>query len=561
MVNTYWHDWNLTPSDYLTTSSASSTYVPYTWASWDVNIGTHSYEGNAVTLNAEPVNDWFILWPELLNNTWWTVNSWTGSWSSGWLWWGYTILSRAVSIQVGHKYLLSFTSVEAYSPSFSIWWFSWWFEIYDTTNMYVFTATTTDWLSIEWDAPSELYISIKEIEQDKLPIFSVNDQNWINSFNIYSSDSTLKNLFMWKNTWAITLSWVNNLWLWDSSLSKIISWNNNIWIWVNTLSNVNQNDNIWIWVNALNLLDSWLYNIGIWSNVLCLPWYSYWNTAIWYEAMKNYNWNGSNTAIWFRSMSWTVWASNWTFNVAIWSECLFQNTTWWYNVWLWFALDSNTTWSDNIGIGYSAWWRIASSSNNQNSTYSIFIGRNTRASVANWVNEIVIWYQAVWNGSNTVTLGHTDITKTYLRWDIYPVDWKNIVLGSTWMKIWTTTSQKLWLFWATPVAQQTATTDLWTALSNIWLRAAGTAYPITTSGALSLTWGGTISGTISLGTASTQVITNVSRMVFRTAASDPQHATPASRPAWTVWEIVYYSWKMYFCTNASTPTWEKFTST
>lgn len=31
-VNTYWHDWNLNPWDYLTTSSASSTYVPYTGA-------------------------------------------------------------------------------------------------------------------------------------------------------------------------------------------------------------------------------------------------------------------------------------------------------------------------------------------------------------------------------------------------------------------------------------------------------------------------------------------------------------------------------------------------
>lgn len=49
-------------------------------------------------------------------------------------------------------------------------------------------------------------------------------------------------------------------------------------------------------------------------------------------------------------------------------------------------------------------------------------------------------------------------------------------------KIGTSTTQKWSVFNATPVAQQTATTDLGTALSNFGIRAAGTAYPITTSG-------------------------------------------------------------------------------
>lgn len=50
------------------------------------------------------------------------------------------------------------------------------------------------------------------------------------------------------------------------------------------------------------------------------------------------------------------------------------------------------------------------------------------------------------------------------------------------------------------------------------------------------------------------------RMIPRTAASDPQDATPANRPAGDVSEIVFYSGKMYFCTDAATPTWEKITS-
>jgi hypothetical protein len=66
----------------------------------------------------------------------------------------------------------------------------------------------------------------------------------------------------------------------------------------------------------------------------------------------------------------------------------------------------------------------------------------------------------------------------------------NTVNGS---KIGTSTSQKLGFFNATPVVQQGNTTDLGTVLSNLGLRASGTAYPMTTSGAVSLTGGLTVS--------------------------------------------------------------------
>lgn len=58
---------------------------------------------------------------------------------------------------------------------------------------------------------------------------------------------------------------------------------------------------------------------------------------------------------------------------------------------------------------------------------------------------------------------------------------------TTGMKIGTATGQKLGFFNATPVIQPVATTDLGTVLSGLGLRAAGAAYPITTSGAVTLT--------------------------------------------------------------------------
>jgi hypothetical protein len=54
-----------------------------------------------------------------------------------------------------------------------------------------------------------------------------------------------------------------------------------------------------------------------------------------------------------------------------------------------------------------------------------------------------------------------------------------IIVGST--------TQKLGFFGHAPAVQQTAVTDLGVALSNLGIRAAGTAYPITTSGAAAFT--------------------------------------------------------------------------
>lgn len=67
-------------------------------------------------------------------------------------------------------------------------------------------------------------------------------------------------------------------------------------------------------------------------------------------------------------------------------------------------------------------------------------------------------------------------------------DAKNIVFGTTnGTKIGTATSQKFAFYNSTPIVQPGATTDLGTVLSNLGLRAAGTAYPISTSGNVILT--------------------------------------------------------------------------
>jgi hypothetical protein len=75
-------------------------------------------------------------------------------------------------------------------------------------------------------------------------------------------------------------------------------------------------------------------------------------------------------------------------------------------------------------------------------------------------------------------------------------DANNIAVNTTTgTKIGTATSQKLGFYNAIPIVQPLATTDLGTVLSNLGLRAVGTAYPITTSGAINFTGGLTVATT------------------------------------------------------------------
>ena len=81
-----------------------------------------------------------------------------------------------------------------------------------------------------------------------------------------------------------------------------------------------------------------------------------------------------------------------------------------------FSLYGNTTGSWNVGVGYNAGRYIADGvTANQTSWTSVYIGASTRASVSGDTNEVVIGYDAIGNGSNSVTIGNASITKSVLQ--------------------------------------------------------------------------------------------------------------------------------------------------
>lgn len=79
----------------------------------------------------------------------------------------------------------------------------------------------------------------------------------------------------------------------------------------------------------------------------------------------------------------------------------------------------NTSGSGNLMAGYEAGCYIADGSNpNTTTTNSIYLGAFTKSSAIAMNNEIAIGYQVIGKGSNTVTIGNSNITDNYFTGDI-----------------------------------------------------------------------------------------------------------------------------------------------
>jgi hypothetical protein len=83
------------------------------------------------------------------------------------------------------------------------------------------------------------------------------------------------------------------------------------------------------------------------------------------------------------------------------------------------ALQSNTTGGSNLAFGVDAGHYITDGATpNLTPDNSIYLGNGTRASADGETDEVVIGSNAIGNGSHSITLGHTSITKTILRGNV-----------------------------------------------------------------------------------------------------------------------------------------------
>lgn len=155
------------------------------------------------------------------------------------------------------------------------------------------------------------------------------------------------------------------------------------------------------------------YNISLGHNALLSLTTGYFNFAIGDGALSSNTTGYENVAHGKDALALNT---SGYYNTAVGTPSMVFNTTGYKNTAIGHnSLVGNTTGYSNVAIGQAAGFFLSGGSNNQTSNQSIFIGEDTRASAAGNTNEMVFGHTAIGQGSNTVTLGNSSITKTFLR--------------------------------------------------------------------------------------------------------------------------------------------------
>ncbi len=217
-----------------------------------------------------------------------------------------------------------------------------------------------------------------------------------------------QNLFLGLNSGNSTLGseatqdWESsyNVGIGDNSLQELTLGYDNTGIGVDTLKDNNIGyDNTAIGAWALEDNTEGYYNTGIGVLSLGKNTLGYNNTAIGYLSMYLATVGHHNSGLGGISLALNTSGTN---NVAVGHAALY----------------GNTEGDNNVGVGFEAGRRIGAGTVNQTSDTSIFIGDQTRASIAGGSNEIVIGSAVTGDGSNTVVIGNDSITKTSLKGNV-----------------------------------------------------------------------------------------------------------------------------------------------
>jgi hypothetical protein len=187
----------------------------------------------------------------------------------------------------------------------------------------------------------------------------------------------------------------------------------NIWIGGGGLSSTSGDENTALGVDAMLNNTSGYYNTAIGFSALKTNTSGYANDAFGHATLASNTTGYRNVSFGASSLNANTTGYE---NMAIGHLALVKNTTGYRNVSIGaISMFENTTGYSNIAFGYDAGRRISGGGANQTSNTSIYIGEDTRSSANGNTNEMVFGHTAIGQGSNTVTLGNSSITKTFLR--------------------------------------------------------------------------------------------------------------------------------------------------
>jgi hypothetical protein len=268
-------------------------------------------------------------------------------------------------------------------------------SIYDETNAATrLHISSTGNVGISYTAPAA------KLSVNGTALINTNTDNGVDKLQVSGSAiaSTLK-----VNTSGQTTTISNyyntgagqNIWIGGGGANSTSGYNNTSFGYLALRDVTSGHSNLGIGVAALLKTTTGIYNLAVGTSALENNVSGNYNTAFGVSSL--YLATGSdNTAIGSNSLAATTSGDK---NVSIGTESMFNNTTG----------------SSNIALGYVAGRYISGGSANQTSGTSIYIGQDTRSSADGNTNEMVFGHTAIGQGSNTVTLGNSSITKTFLR--------------------------------------------------------------------------------------------------------------------------------------------------
>ena len=351
---------------------------------------------STAALESAPLGD------ELLTSSGWDSTNWTGDFANGFTHTtgNVTPLTNTLAALNEALYQISFVVTNLTAGSFTVGFGNETSGIYTSTNAWGVKTTGTGTFSIvpTSNFNGTIVVSIKSITGTYAATNVIKDSLGNVTFERRSSLTTLNNNFAGVGAGRYNTTGIyNNFNGYAAGRSNTTGYQNNFNGYAAGRSNTTGSQN-----NFNGAYAGYLNTTG-YRNNFNGAYAGYLNTTGIYNNFNGYAAGYSNT---------TGYQNNFNGYFAGYS-----NTTGYQNNFNgYFAGYLNTTgYQNNFNGAYAGRYLADGVTANQTSNNSIFLGSNTKSKQAGQTNEIVIGNNAIGNGSNTVTLGHTDITNTYLR--------------------------------------------------------------------------------------------------------------------------------------------------
>ena len=352
------------------------------------------------------VNDGPTYGTEFLTSLGWTSTGWTGDFNNGFT---HTIgnttaLTQSTAAVIGTKYQINYTVTNSSGvgyflisfggQQFSDWIFS--------SGGFGPTATTTAGLTVtpSTDFNGKIVFSIKSITATSTPLVIFASSNGTSRIEMRASSST-SNTYIGISSGRTNTTGSYNVSLGSSALVSNTSGSNNIAFGHNALAgNTTGMQNAGMGVNALLNNKSGYSNFAVGSNAMYTNTTGYDNAALGSNALFGNTTGYGNTGVGSYALQGNTEGYN---NIAVGLN----------------SLATNTTGYSNVAFGWQAGKYITDGATaNTTATNSVYIGSDSRALSDGRANEIVIGASAIGNGSNSVTIGNSSITKTLLKGNV-----------------------------------------------------------------------------------------------------------------------------------------------